>query len=119
MNENVYWFIEGAVKEGEIDNLKALIKEMVEATEGNEPGTKMYEWFFSADEKTVYLFEFYQDSQATMVHLDSFGKNFAGRFMAAIDMKRFVIMGNPDDKVRSALQSVGAKLTQFAGGFKR
>jgi quinol monooxygenase YgiN len=53
MSENVYWLLEVAIKPGEFDNFKALMEEMVEATQANEPNTLNYEWTISEDSQTM------------------------------------------------------------------
>jgi quinol monooxygenase YgiN len=46
MDDQVSWLLEMTVKPGELDNLKALIKEMVESTRA-EPGALNYQWCIS------------------------------------------------------------------------
>jgi quinol monooxygenase YgiN len=88
MSDNVYWLLEGAVKPGEFDNLKALMKEMVEATQANEPDTLNYEWAITEDSKSCHLYERYADSAAAMTHMKAFGEKFAERFMGAVEITR-------------------------------
>ena len=57
MSDNVHWVIELDIKQGELDNFKALMNEMVEATRANEPGTMNYEWFISDDERSCHIYE--------------------------------------------------------------
>jgi quinol monooxygenase YgiN len=47
MNQNVIALVECSIKSGELENFKALVKEMVEATQDNEPGTLSYEFFYN------------------------------------------------------------------------
>lgn len=116
MSDNVHWILELKIKDGALDSFKALMNEMASTTEANEPGTLNYEWFISDDQKTCHLYERYADSAATMVHLGSFGANFADRFMAVVEPTRFVVYGNPNDEVRAALAGLGAvHMTQIAG----
>ncbi len=116
MSDAVHWVLALNIKEGELDNFKALVKEMVDATKANEPGTLNYEWFVSDDEKTCHIYERYADSAATMVHLATFGQDFAERFMAVLKPVQLVVYGNPNDEVRAALVAFGAvNMSQFAG----
>ncbi len=116
MSDAVHWLLALNIKEGELDNFKALVKEMVDATKANEPGTLIYEWFVSDDEKTCHIYERYADSAATMAHLAAFGQNFAERFMAVLESVQLVVYGNPNDEVRGALAAFGAvHLSQIAG----
>jgi hypothetical protein len=39
MNKKVSWIFELSVNDGELSNLKELMKEMVDSVEANEPGT--------------------------------------------------------------------------------
>ena len=119
MSDNVHWVLELEIKQGELDNFKALMNEMVEATRANEPGTMNYEWFIGADESSCHLYERYADSAATMTHLGSFGQNFAERFMAAVTPTRLVVYGDPNDEVRAALSAFGAVHMAQIGGFAR
>lgn len=119
MTENVYWILETSVKEGELENVKALMSEMIEQSKANEPGAIGYEWHVSADEKNVTLYERYKDSAATLTHLDNFGKNFASRFMKMLDIKKFVVYGSPDEAAAKALTGIGAKIMKPLGGFHK
>ncbi|MGB3018929.1 MAG: antibiotic biosynthesis monooxygenase [Ignavibacteria bacterium] len=119
MTENVYWILDTSVKEGELENVKALMNEMIEQTMANEPGTTGYEWHVSEDGKNVTLYERYKDSAATLAHLDNFGKNFASRFMKMLDIKKFVVYGSPDETATKALTGIGAKIMKPLGGFHR
>ncbi len=71
MDDQVSWQLEMTVKPGELDNLKALIKEMVESTRA-EPGALNYQWCISDDNTTVHNFDRYSDSAAAKTHLDGF-----------------------------------------------
>ena len=119
MSDNIYWILEIEIKEGELDNFKALMNEMVEATQTNEPNTLNYEWCISEDSKNCHIYERYLDSSATMLHLGSFGENFAERFMGIVQVKRFIVYGKPDDEVKNALAGFGTKFMTPIGGFVR
>jgi len=119
MSGNVHWNLEMAVKDGQLDAFKALMAEMVAATQANEPGTMNYEWFLSEDGRTCHIYERYQDSAATLVHLGSFGKLYAERFMAAATPTRFSLYGAPSDEVKQALAPIGAVHFGQIGGFAR
>lgn len=119
MGEHVYWLLEISIKDGEKDKFEELMAEMVKRTRDTEPGTLSYEWQIGEDGKTVHLYERYEDSAATMIHLASFGENFAQRFLGAADPTRFVVYGNPNDEVRQALAGFNPIYMQHFGGFSR
>ena len=111
--------LEVAIKDGQLETFRALMEEMVESTKANEPGALNYEWWINEAGTACHLYERYVDSAATMAHLGAFGTNYAERFMACVDMKRFIAYGNPDEQVRGALQGMGVKIMSPFGGFAR
>ena len=52
MSGNVHWVLELNIKDGALDDFKALMGEMVTATKTNEPDAMNYEWFISGLAKT-------------------------------------------------------------------
>ncbi len=119
MTSDVHWMLELNIKEGELQNIKTLMNEMVEATQENEPDTKNYEWFISDDGKSCHIYERYTDSAATMKHLGTFGERFAERFFAALEPTKFVIYGAPNEEVRQALAEASPLYMEQIGGFAR
>jgi quinol monooxygenase YgiN len=119
MNDNIYWMLELAIRGDSQEPLKALLDEMVAATQADEPGTLNYEWFISADGKQCHIYERYADSAALMTHLGNFGSKFAKRFMSLLQPTRFVVYGNTDDQVKSGLAGLGPVYMAPLGGFTR
>jgi quinol monooxygenase YgiN len=119
MSNIVHWVLELDIKDGEADNFKSLMNDMVEATEANEPGTMNYEWYVSGDGKQCHICERYTDSAAVMTHLASFGEKFAERFLAILGPTRLVVYGNPSSEARAALAGLGAAHMEQVGGFAR
>jgi quinol monooxygenase YgiN len=91
MSENVYWVFELAINPGRFEDLKTLITAMIEATQKNEAGTLNYEWAISDDRQVCHVYERFQDSAAAVTHLESFGANFAARFMEVLKPTRLVV----------------------------
>ena len=119
MSSDVFWMLEMTIRPGQLDALKALMPEMVEATQANEPGTLNYEWFISADETQCHIYERYADSDAVMTHLGNFGANFAERFMACFEPTSFSVYGPASTDVRDALAAFGAVHLDAMDGFRR
>jgi quinol monooxygenase YgiN len=118
MGDQVSWVIELAVKPGELDAFKALMEEMVDGTSA-EPTTVAYEWFISDDDGTVHIYEKYADSEALVSHVNGFVAKWAERFLAAVDVTRFTVYGNPDAAARELLDGFGATYLRPWGGFSR
>ena len=119
MNDNVYWLLEVTIKAGELDNFKALMKEMVEATQANEPNTLNYEWTITEDSQSCHIYERYADSAATMTHLGTFEEKFEERLVAAVEPTRFVVYGTPNNEVKESLSGLDAVFMTPFGGFAR
>ena len=119
MTEEVSWFLELAIKPGQLDVVRVLIPEMVDSTQTNEPGALMYEWSISEDETVIHSSERYADSQAVQEHLSAFGEKFGERLLAAVDPTRFVVYGSPTDQAREALDTFGALYMKSFAGFTR
>lgn len=113
------WVVKLAIKPGQLANFKALVKEMVDAFQADEPNTLNYELFISQDEKTCHIYEQYVDAAAVTTHLDNFGQHFAGRFAEAVEVTAFTVYGNPNDEIRAVLAGFGAVIMEPLGGFAR
>ena len=85
--DDVYWLITAAIKDGQLENVKSINKELVSATLENEPMTLSYDWSVSEDGKTCYFFEWYDNSEAVMIHTASFGEKFAEAHNASADVE--------------------------------
>ena len=94
-------------------------KELVSATLENEPMTLSYDWSVSEDGKTCYFFEWYDNSEAVMIHTTTFGEKFAERLMGMIEIQSFEVFGNPSAEAKKELSGVGASFHQSIGGFAR
>lgn len=118
MTDTVGWLVELSVKPGQLDAFKALMEEMVAGT-AEEPGTRNYEWYISADGRTVHIWEKYADSDATLSHVTGFGEKWAPRFTDCVDMTRFVVYGNPTDAIKAVVGGWSPTYMQSWGGFAR
>ena len=119
MSSNISWLLALNVKEGQLENLKKLMGEMVDFVNKNEPGTSNYEWYLSDNEDTLHIYERYKDSAAVMTHLKGFGENFAERFMGCLDATGFTVYGNPGADVKEVLAAFGPAYMSQANGFAR
>ena len=118
MSDVVSWNIRLSVQDGKLDEARALMAEMVEATK-QEAGALGYEWFLSPDGTTCHINERYADSAATLEHLGNFGANFAERFLACFAPTGLHVYGEPSDEVRGVLDGLGAVYLGTLGGFTR
>ena len=118
MSKNVVGISVVRIKPGELENFKAVVKELVAATQANEPGAMAYEYYVSQDGEQCHILERYVDSAAVMAHLANFAP-FAERFMAAVEMTGLTLYGNPSDEVREAVSGFDPVFVAPMDGFAR
>ena len=117
MSENIIWTVEGKIKDGERETLEALMREMVETVQ-KEEGTLNYEWTIAEDGTTLHVYERYKDADAAATHLPTWG-TFADRFMAAVDITRFVVFSNLTPALKEAVGGLNPIYMTPIGGFAR
>lgn len=118
MSNTVSWNLQLAVREGRIDDARALMEEMVDSTR-REPGTLQYEWFLDPDGNVCHIVERYADSEAALAHLGNFGENFAERFLDCFEPTSLAVYGAPSGEARGVLDGFGATYLGGWGGFSR
>jgi quinol monooxygenase YgiN len=119
MSDDIFYVFEVAIKEGRLEDFKAVMNDMVKATKGQEPGTTHYEWFISADSATCHIYERYANSKALVAHLKTVREKFSKALWATVEARRLTIYGSPDDEVREAFAGSGAIFMAPIGGFVR
>ncbi len=119
MKKQVSWILELRVRGGKESDFRALMAEMVAATEANEPGTLSYEWSTSPDGRICHVYERYTDPAAVMIHLATFGQRFAARFEQVLEPVRTVVYGSPSEAVKEALADLNPTYMRPAAGFNR
>lgn len=106
MPSQVAWNIQMSVREGRMDDARALMTEMVESTR-REPGALIYDWYLAPDGSACHIDERYVDSGAALVHLEHLGA-FAERFLACFQPTSLSVYGEPSDEARAALVGFAA-----------
>lgn len=118
MSNSVSWNLQMSVREGQLDDARALMNEMVEATR-EESGAVQYEWFLGEDGGSCHIVESYTGSEAAVTHMASFLADFAERFLACFDPARLSVYGSPSAELRGVLDGFGAAYLGPFGGFRR
>jgi quinol monooxygenase YgiN len=113
------WMLEMQVQEGRENDVRALMEEMVGATQANEPGTLNYEWSFSDDGKVCHLYERYVDSASALIHGGTFSTRFAGRFLEVLKPTRFTFYGSPSREVIDSAAPFNPTVMKPAAGVTR
>jgi quinol monooxygenase YgiN len=117
MSDQISWSLQVAIHPGKLEDFRALAKELIATTE-SEAGTLAYEWNLSEDGTICHIYERYQNNEALLTHVQSFGA-FAERFMADCYPTRFHVYGAPNDEVKAALADFRPVYFTPLGGFSR
>ena len=117
MSTPISWLLEVAILPGQLENFKTVARDLIAVTE-KEKGTLAYEWNLSADETACDIYERYQDSEAMIAHVESFG-NFAERFLKACRPTRFHVYGAPSESAKAQLADLQPLYFNHLGGFSR
>lgn len=115
----VHWVYEVTIKEGQLDNLKGLIAEMVAGTRASEPETLIYRWMVSEDGRTGQVHERYPNSEAAMVHMTTFTRDFADRLGTMADLARHTVYGRPSAALKQAIAGSNPIFFDEIAGFER
>jgi len=115
----VHWTYEVTIRDGELENLKGLIAEMVANTQASEPETLGYEWVVSEDCTIGQVFERYPSSEAALAHLATFNREYAARLGTMVDLARHTVYGNPSAALMEAIAGSKPVCFETVAGFER
>jgi len=117
MNDQISWDLEVAILPGQLDNFRAVARDLIAATEP-EPGALSYEYKLSNDGTACHIYERYQNSAAVLAHVESF-HHFAERFMQTCHPTSLHIYGTPSDEVKAEFADLHPVYFTWFGGFNR
>lgn len=115
----VHWLYQVTIRDGQLQNLKDLIDEMVAHTQANEPETLAYAWAVTEDGTIGEVHERYANSEAALSHLATFNKDFADRLGTMVDLKSHQVYGRPSAALRQAITGSSPVFFESIAGFER
>lgn len=118
MHGHLSWLVELDIKEGRLNDAKALMDEMVDHT-AKESFTHNYDWYISEDNTSASIYEGYDSPDSAHSHLKGFLENFVDRFVDVFDATRFVVYGSPHDDLKADLEGWNPTYLRHWGGFRR
>lgn len=96
---------------------KELVGEIVAAS-SKEPGTFIYEYSASEDEREVHIVERYR-ADSVLTHVENTFAPFAERFLKMARIERLYVYGNAPADVKSKLDVFGAHYMSPLAGFSK
>ena len=114
MHGEIYSIYHLTIDPAKIDDFKALIDQIVEAT-SKEADTTTYEYVVSADRSVVHIVECYRTS-GLLPHVTQTFAPYAEQFLSFAKIDRLYVYGDTTEEIRTTLDGFGAEyLTPFAG----
>lgn len=99
--------LHGKVKDGMLEDFKAVGADMVAAAEG-EAGTTTYQWYVSEDGHFVNE-DVYEDEAALFAHVGGLTESgMMDRYMGSMDLAGVLVLDPVNDEAKEALAAFGA-----------
>ena len=115
MTKNIYWTLSANVKDKKIDDLKAFLSEVLRKTQ-TEIGCLNYEFWFSEDEKKLYVFERYANSKSCLDHIRNVSEDLPN-FFDCVELDPIIILGNVTVPVKAVFDKMNASYVNFFKGY--
>lgn len=116
MFKNFGWIVEAKLKEGELENFKAVMNSQVNRAL-TEEGTLNYQYYLS-DDGDVLVYERFADAHASHEHIENWDSH-AERWIAAAEPTRMLHLGDLPDDVRERHAALSPTWLKPLGGFAR
>ncbi len=118
-DEKIIFILDMEVIEGKEKSVDSLISRLVKNVKSTEPGTIIYQYFKSVDNK-ISLYEVYNNNEDALYHVTSFlnGK-LRSEFESTFLVKNFQVLGNSSEKLKEAMTVYTEDHRFISNGFKR
>jgi hypothetical protein len=97
------------VREGKLEELKTLMKELGEFIEANEPRAVAYQMFLDQQGAMMTVIQVHPDSESMEFHMEVAASLFR-RFSDLLTLLRIDIYGEPSDRLVRRMQQKGRML---------
>jgi len=105
MSEPIVLVDSSAIREGKLEELKTLLKELVEFVAANEPRVIAYNMYISGDATRMTVVQVHPDSASVEFHMEIAAPIFR-KFTDLLQLQTMDIYGEPSEQV---LKLMGAK----------
>jgi quinol monooxygenase YgiN len=119
MSDILIVIAENNVNVGQLEPFKALLTEIIDTIQREEPRTLNYECFIAEDGASVTFFERYLDSESCMSHLANLGPRYSARLFECLTPTRLTVYGDPSDAVREIFSAFPTGFRASLGRFAR
>ena len=102
MSEPILYVDTSAVRQGQLERVKAAVEELVEFVEANEPQLISYRFFFDEEGTRMTVVAMHPDSASMEFHMKIGGPLFR-KFSDWIDLEAIDVYGRPSETVLNQL----------------
>jgi quinol monooxygenase YgiN len=113
MTEPIVFVDSSEILEGKLEDVKTVVKELVEFVDANEPRPIAYHVYFSADGTLMTVIQVHPDSASMEFHMEAAGSVFP-QFKDLLKMSTMDIYGKPSDRLLKQMRDK-AKMLGAAG----
>lgn len=104
--EPIGWTVEFAIHPGKDDQFRAIVEELVDRLEAEEPGTLMSQWFFAEDGRRCRVHVWCAGQAATIAHATGIGPaKYLPRLLELSSVERFDVLGTPNAELARILEA--------------
>ncbi|WP_068088336.1 hypothetical protein [Polycladidibacter stylochi] len=118
-NNEVSWTLTCRCLTQDPEVFENLMKEMLQRSQDEQPGTLAFVWYLSEDGKHCQIFTSFSESQAAIVHLRWFAKYYEASFKKALLPESLAVSGTASIALREALEKFVPAYYVVTGGFVR
>ncbi len=103
MTAEIVYIDRSTIKEGQVEEVRERIQDLVPFIEDREPQLVGYQFYFDDGARRMTVVAIHPDSESLEMHMEVGRSAFAG-FAEFIDMKAIEVYGNPSEKVLELLE---------------
>ena len=98
----------GAIREGKLEEFKALAAECMRMVRETDSGTLQYDWFLNEAQVECVVLEAYRDSEAVLEHIANLGATM--RAILTVCDWTFEVFGSPSAELVEAAAGLNPKV---------
>ena len=104
------------IRDGKLDEFKALASQCLISVRENEKGTLQYDWFFNEDETHCVVRQTYEDSPALLEHIANL-RETVSELLTVCDLST-EIFGDPSPELIKAVDGMGVVVYSYFQGLE-
>lgn len=121
-NSHINVFYELEINDGQANEVREIVKQMVAFNYEGEPETLVYNVYISADEKLLTYWETHASNDAIMFHADRFANgSYVGQILERTGAARLCFYGDTSDDMKTWATDNGFEIeyAELVDGFVR